>query len=228
MGDFMESNELVMEDISKVYIIKRHMYFGVKRMFDLVCSLVGILFLIPLTILVKICYVCSGDFHSIFFRQKRLGKDGKVIRIFKFRTMVPNAEEILKEWLKSNPEKREEYLRDRKIDNDPRITKIGELLRKASLDEFPQFLNIFLGDMSLIGPRPVVLDEIEKYGKDKDKFLSMRPGLTGYWASNGRSNISYEERVKMELFYVDHCGIRLDLKIIWDTIVTVIKRDGAK
>ena len=200
MGDFMESNELVMEDISKVYIIKRHMYFGVKRMFDLVCSLVGILFLIPLTILVKICYVCSGDFHSIFFRQKRLGKDGKVIRIFKFRTMVPNAEEILKEWLKSNPEKREEYLRDRKIDNDPRITKIGKLLRKASLDEFPQFLNIFLGDMSLIGPRPVVLDEIEKYGKDKDKFLSMRPGLTGYWASNGRSNISYEERVKMELF----------------------------
>ena len=214
----MESNELVMEDISKVYIIKRHMYFGVKRMFDLVCSLVGILFLIPLTILVKICYVCSGDFHSIFFRQKRLGKDSKVIRIFKFRTMVPNAEEILKEWLKSNPEKREEYLRDRKIDNDPRITKIGELLRKASLDEFPQFLNIFLGDMSLIGPRPVVLDEIEKYGKDKDKFLSMRPGLTGYWASNGRSNISYEERVKMELFYVDHCGIRLDLKIIWDTM----------
>ena len=172
--------------------------------------------------------MCSGDFHSIFFRQKRLGKDGKVIRIFKFRTMVPNAEEILKEWLKSNPEKREEYLRDRKIDNDPRITKIGELLRKASLDEFPQFLNIFLGDMSLIGPRPVVLDEIEKYGKDKDKFLSMRPGLTGYWASNGRSNISYEERVKMELFYVGHCGIRLDLKIIWDTIVTVIKRDGAK
>ena len=82
--------------------------------------------------------------------------------------------------------------------------------------------------MSLIGPRPVVLDEIEKYGKDKDKFLSMRPGLTGYWASNGRSNISYEERVKMELFYVGHCGIRLDLKIIWDTIVTVIKRDGAK
>ena len=228
MGDCMESNELVMEDISKVYIIKRHMYFGVKRMFDLVCSLVGILFLIPLTILVKICYVCSGDFHSIFFRQKRLGKDGKVIRIFKFRTMVPNAEEILKEWLKSNPEKREEYLRDRKIDNDPRITKIGKLLRKASLDEFPQFLNIFLGDMSLIGPRPVVLDEIEKYGKDKDKFLSMRPGLTGYWASNGRSNISYEERVKMELFYVDHCGICLDLKIIWDTIVTVIKRDGAK
>ncbi len=224
----MESKDFVMEDVTSFYLIKRYMYFGIKRIFDILCSLVGIICLIPLTLLVKICYMCTGDFHSIFYRQKRLGKNGKIIQIFKYRTMVVNAEAILQDWLKNNPEKRKEYLKDRKIDNDSRITKIGNLLRKASLDEFPQFINIFLGDMSLIGPRPVVPDEVENYGKNKDKFLSLRPGLTGYWASNGRSNISYEERMKLELYYVDHCGIRLDIKIIFATFIAVIKRNGAK
>ena len=142
--------------------------------------------------------------------------------------MVYNADDILADWLKNNPEKRDEYYRDRKIDNDPRITKVGKLLRKTSLDEFPQFLNVLVGQMSMIGPRPVVVDEVENYGKNKEKFLSVRPGLTGYWASNGRSNVSYKERMKMELFYVDHCCIRLDIQIIWNTIITVIKREGAK
>ena len=172
--------------------------------------------------------MCTGDFHSIFYRHRRLGKNGKFISIFKYRTMVPNAEAILKDWLRNNPEKIDEYLRDRKIDNDPRITKIGNILRKTSIDEFPQFINILMGDMSLIGPRPVVKDEVEVYGKNKNKFLSMRPGLTGYWASQGRSNISYDERIKMELYYIDHCGILLDIKIIFDTIYAVIKKDGAK
>lgn len=207
---------------------KKLVYFFIKRFFDILCSIVGILALIPLWLFIKVAYICTGDFHSVFYRQKRLGKNGKMIRIFKFRTMVPNAEEILKEWLENNPEKRNEYLRDRKIDNDPRITKIGNILRKTSLDEFPQFLNILFGDMSLIGPRPVVPDEAENYGKNKKKFLSMRPGLTGYWASNGRSNISYEERMKMELYYVDHCSILFDIQIIFDTIFAVIKKDGAK
>lgn len=207
---------------------KRYIYFSIKRLFDIVCSLVGIIFLIPLTILIKIAYICAGDFHSIFFRQVRLGKNGKIIKIFKYRTMVPSAEEILEKWLKENPEKREEYLKDRKIDKDPRITKLGNILRKSSLDEFPQFINILIGDMSLIGPRPVVPDEAENYGKRKMKFLSMRPGLTGYWASNGRNNISYKERIKMELYYIDHCSILLDIQIIFDTIFAVIKKDGAK
>lgn len=207
---------------------KRYFYFFIKRIFDIFCSLVGILALIPLCIIIKIIYICMKDFHSIFYRQKRLGKNGKIIRIFKFRTMVPNAEEILKDWLENNPEKKKEYLKDRKIDNDPRITKIGNILRKTSIDEFPQFINILIGDMSLIGPRPVVIDEVENYGKNKAKFLSIRPGLTGYWASNGRNNISYKERMKMELYYVDHCGILLDIQIIFDTIFAVIKKEGAK
>ena len=217
-----------MKKKSRFYILKKEVYLFFKRIFDIICSIVGIVFLIPLTVIIKIVFVFTGDFNSIFYRQKRLGKNGKIIKIFKFRTMVPNADEILEKWLKENPEKRKEYLKDRKIDNDPRITKVGNFLRKSSIDEVPQFINILIGDMSLIGPRPVVPDEVENYGKNKSKFLSMRPGLTGYWASNGRSNISYKERMKMELYYIDHCGVLLDLQIIFDTIFAVIKKDGAK
>lgn len=224
----MKDSEIVMEEASLAWQCKRTMYFAFKRVFDILCSLVGILFLIPLLIIIKIAYICTGDFKSVLYSQERIGKNGKIFRLHKFRTMVYNADDILADWLKNNPEKRDEYYRDRKIDNDPRITKVGKLLRKTSLDEFPQFLNVLVGQMSMIGPRPVVLDEAENYGKNKEKFLSVRPGLTGYWASNGRSNVSYKERMKMELFYVDHCCIRLDIQIIWNTIITVIKREGAK
>ena len=224
----MKDSEIVMEEASFAWQCKRTMYFAFKRVFDILCSLVGILFLIPLLIIIKIAYICTGDFKSVLYSQERIGKNGKIFRLHKFRTMVYNADDILADWLKNNPEKRDEYYRDRKIDNDPRITKVGKLLRKTSLDEFPQFLNVLVGQMSMIGPRPVVLDEAENYGKNKEKFLSVRPGLTGYWASNGRSNVSYKDRMKMELFYVDHCCIRLDIQIIWKTIITVIKREGAK
>lgn len=224
----MKDSEIVMEEARFAWQCKRTMYFAFKRVFDILCSLVGILFLIPLLIIIKIAYICTGDFKSVLYSQERIGKNGKIFRLHKFRTMVYNADDILADWLKNNPEKRDEYYRDRKIDNDPRITKVGKLLRKTSLDEFPQFLNVLVGQMSMIGPRPVVLDEVENYGKNKEKFLSVRPGLTGYWASNGRSNVSYKERMKMELFYVDHCCIRLDIQIIWNTIITVIKREGAK
>ena len=224
----MKDSEIVMEEASFAWQCKRTMYFAFKRVFDILCSLVGILFLIPLLIIIKIAYICTGDFKSVLYSQERIGKNGKIFRLHKFRTMVYNADDILADWLKNNPEKRDEYYRDRKIDNDSRITKVGKLLRKTSLDEFPQFLNVLVGQMSMIGPRPVVLDEAENYGKNKEKFLSVRPGLTGYWASNGRSNVSYKERMKMELFYVDHCCIRLDIQIIWNTIITVIKREGAK
>ena len=224
----MKDSEIVMEEASFAWQCKRTMYFAFKRVFDILCSLVGILFLIPLLMIIKIAYICTGDFKSVLYSQERIGKNGKIFRLHKFRTMVYNADDILADWLKNNPEKRDEYYRDRKIDNDPRITKVGKLLRKTSLDEFPQFLNVLVGQMSMIGPRPVVLDEAENYGKNKEKFLSVRPGLTGYWASNGRSNVSYKERMKMELFYVDHCCIRLDIQIIWKTIITVIKREGAK
>lgn len=184
--------------------------------------------LLPLSIVIKVLYLVQGDFDSIFYCQERVGKYGKIFRLYKFRTMVPNAENILADWLKNNPDKRKEYLKNRKIEDDPRITKFGRFLRKSSLDEFPQFINVFLGHMSLVGPRPVVLDEVENYKKNKAKFLSIRPGLTGFWASNGRSNVSYKKRMQMELYYVDHCSIFLDIKIIFRTFIKVLKREGAK
>ena len=202
--------------------LNKSIYFIIKRMFDIVVSMIGIIFLIPIAIIVKIVSILQGDFQTIFFKQKRLGRKGEYIYIYKFRTMVSNAEEVLEKWLKENEE-------TRKIEKDPRITRIGRILRETSLDEFPQFINILKGEMSFIGPRPIVPDEIENYKEEeREQFLSMRPGLTGYWASNGRSNTSYEERVEMELYYVSKCSIWLDIKIMFATIWSVLKRDGAK
>ena len=130
----MKDSEIVMEEASLAWQCKRTMYFAFKRVFDILCSLVGILFLIPLLIIIKIAYICTGDFKSVLYSQERIGKNGKIFRLHKFRTMVYNADDILADWLKNNPEKRDEYYRDRKIDNDPRITKMGKLLRKTSLD----------------------------------------------------------------------------------------------
>lgn len=225
----MKSDEVLLSNEKIKIISLKYFEFVVKRTFDVLVGIVGMLFLLSIAIFVKIVTVCSGDFHSIFFKQKRLGKNGQIISIYKFRTMVVNAEEVLAKWLEENEEIREEYLKTRKIEHDPRITKIGKILRVTSLDEFPQFINIFKGDMSFVGPRPIVPDEIENYNEQEAKrFLSMRPGLTGYWAANGRSNTTYEERVQMELYYVDHFSIWLDIKVIVATIVSVLKREGAK
>lgn len=227
MGDCMESNELVMEDISKVYIIKRHMYFGVKRMFDLVCSLVGILFLIPLTILVKICYMCSGDFHSILYSQDRIGKNGKIFRLHKFRTMVVNADEILDELLKKNPDMAREYKLNKKLKNDPRITRFGKFLRKFSLDEFPQFINVFLGEMSLIGNRPYLPREKKDMGKYYADIVKTKPGITGLWQVSGRSDLSFKRRLELESKYSNSISIRMDIKILLNTFLAVFKGEGA-
>lgn len=225
----MHSETTLAVEYGKInFNLKKHLYFTLKRIFDILVGFIGIMVMIPIAIVIKIFYLFSGDFKSIFFKQKRLGKDGKVMYIYKFRTMVYNAEEILKQWLIDNEDKRKEYFETRKIENDPRITKIGKILRETSLDEFPQFINIFKGEMSLIGPRPVVLDEADNYGKNKKKFLSLRPGLTGYWAANGRSNTTYKERIKMELYYVDNCSLKLDSKIVLTTIKSVLKKEGAK
>ena len=225
----MHSESVILNDrIESSVNISKGFYFFTKRMFDIIVGFFGILMLIPLAFIIKAVSIYNRDYKSIFFKQKRLGKDGRIIYIYKFRTMVPNAEAILNKWLEESEGIREEYYKNRKISNDPRITKIGKFLRETSLDEFPQFINIFKGDMSLIGPRPVVLDEADAYGRNKSKFLSMRPGLSGYWAVNGRSNTTYEERMKLELYYVNHCSVKLDFKIILDTIKSVINKDGAR
>lgn len=162
--------------------------------------------------------------EPVFFLHTRIGKNGKNIKIYKFRTMVTNAEELIKEF---TPEQMKEYKENYKLTNDPRIAKIGKFLRKTSLDELPQFINIIKGNLSIIGPRPVVKDELEKYGENMARFLSVTPGLTGNWAANGRNNTTYEERMKLELEYVDNISLKTDIKIFFQTIYAVIKKEGA-
>lgn len=215
------------KEVERTSTIKFNLYLGIKRFFDIICSIIGLIFIIPLIILVKIIYMFSGDFEKIFFVHKRIGKNGKEFRMYKFRTMVPNAEEILKEMLKDEKYK-EEWEENHKFEKDPRITKIGGILRRTSLDEIPQVLNILKGDMSIIGPRPMIQEEVDDYGKNKYKLLSMRPGLTGWWACNGRSCTSNRQRKKLELYYIENCSIFLDIKIIFKTVIAVLKRDGAK
>ncbi len=202
-------------------------YRFVKRAFDLISSGLFLIVFSWLYLILAILVKCS-DGGPVFYRHPRVGRNGKQIYIPKFRSMKKNADR-LEDML--TPEQLEQYKREYKIDNDPRITKLGKFLRKTSLDELPNVWAIFVGSISVIGPRPLMREEVEeKYGADAQKLLSVKPGMIGWWAANGRSNCTYEsgERQKLELYYVDHCSIRLDIKIIFKTIVSVFRRTGAQ
>ncbi len=209
-------------------VVKKHDFFYcfVKRLFDILVSGFSLIILSPIFLLIVILIRIDSK-GKAFYRHKRIGKHGDTIYLYKFRSMYSDSNERLEEMLR-NPEIQKEWEENFKIENDPRITKVGKILRKTSLDELPQLLNILKGDMSIVGPRPVIESEIGKYGEDKEKFLSVLPGLTGWWACNGRSCTSYEDRKKLELYYVENRSIGLDLKIIFKTFISVIKRDGAK
>ncbi len=199
-------------------------YKYVKRTLDVVIASIALVALFPIFLIIAILIKAESK-GPVFFAHKRIGKNGKEIKILKFRTMVDNAEDLIKEF---TPEQMEEFKKNFKLENDPRITKMGKFLRKTSLDELPQLINIIRGELSLIGPRPVIGMELEKYENNKRKFLSITPGLTGYWAANGRSNISYEQRMIMELYYIDNISWKLDLKIFFKTILSVLKKEGAR
>lgn len=228
-----ESNIIVDEAIVQPNIkekveVKKVLYKVVKRLIDILGGLVGCVLLVPITVAIYIARkVLKEDEGPMFYEHLRYGKDGKKFRIYKFRSMCIDADKRLKEYLEQNEEARKEFEENHKLKDDPRITKLGKFIRKTSIDELPQFINVLKGDMSLIGPRPIVDGEIEKYGENKDKFLSVRPGLTGYWAANGRSDITYEERMKMELYYVDNISFKLDIQIFFKTIISVVKKEGA-
>lgn len=199
----------------------------IKRIIDVIGAIVGIAILLPLTAIVYIGNRICKDDGPIFYSHERIGKDGKVFKMYKFRSMVVNADEILKDLLEKDKEARKEWEAHRKLVNDPRITKMGNFIRKNSLDEFPQFINVLKGDMSLVGPRAVVADEIDKFGIHKDEVLSVKPGITGYWAANGRSDTSYEERVEMESYYARNFSIIFDIQILFKTVISVVKKEGA-
>ncbi len=227
-NNIVAENTIVEQELKEKTDVRKAVYGVFKRIIDILGGFVGVILLIPVTIGVYIARkILKEDDGPLFYEQLRYGKDGKKFRIYKFRSMCVDADKKLKEYLANNDEARKEFEENQKLKNDPRITKIGDFLRKTSIDELPQLINVLKGEMSLIGPRPIVDGEIEKYGTNKDKFLSVKPGLTGYWAANGRNNITYSERIKMELYYVDNMSFGLDLKIFFKTIVSVIKKEGA-
>ena len=202
-------------------------YLFIKRAFDLISSGLFLIIFSWLYIIIGLA-VKFSDGGKIFYMHKRVGKGGKDIYIPKFRSMKKNADK-LEEML--TPEQLEQYRKEYKIDNDPRITKIGNFLRKTSLDELPNIWAIFTGKISVIGPRPLMREEVnEKYKDNAEKLLSVKPGMIGWWAANGRSNTTYEsgKRQELELYYVDNCSLWLDIKIIFKTLIRVFKRDGAK
>ena len=203
--------------------ISKKVYIKVKRVIDVILASIALILLSPLFAIIAIAIKIDSK-GPVFFAHKRIGKNGKIIKLYKFRSMVINAEELIKSF---TPEQMKEYKENYKLTNDPRITKVGKFLRKTSLDELPQLINIINGDLSIIGPRPVIADELEKYGTNKDKFLSVTPGLTGYWAANGRSNTTYEQRMEMELYYIDNLSLKMDIKVFFKTILSVVKKEGA-
>ena len=200
------------------------MYRGIKRIMNLLCSFVGVIVLSPFFLIISLLIKVTSK-GPVFFVHERVGLNGKKFKLIKFRTMVNNAEEMIASF---SPEQKKEWKENYKLKDDPRITKIGKFLRRTSLDELPQLINILKGDMSIVGPRPVVDEELNWYGDKKDKLLSVKPGLTGWWAVNGRSNVPYPERCDLELYYVDHISFALDVKIILKTLGAIIKKDGAR
>ncbi|WP_304032280.1 sugar transferase [Ruminococcus bromii] len=204
-------------------IKKKPVYDFFKRIFDIVCSLVALIILSPVFLIMAILVKTTSE-GPAFFAHKRVGKNGKEIKIYKFRSMVTNAEELIKQF---TPEQKAEYEKNFKLENDPRITKVGKFMRKTSLDELPQLLNILKGDISIVGPRPVTEVETEIYGNYRDMLLSVKPGLTGFWAANGRSDTTYTRRRAMEIYYVKNRSLWLDIKIIFKTFVSVFKGEGA-
>lgn len=163
----------------------------------------------------------------VFYRQARIGRYGRKFYVYKFRTMVEDAERILKTYLDNSPELRAEWLATHKLKQDPRVTRIGSILRKLSLDELPQLWNVIIGDMSLIGPRPIVDAEVEKYGKCFELYIQVRPGLTGLWQVSGRNNTTYEHRVELDEYYIRNRSLKLDLQILMKTVFVVLRKDGA-
>lgn len=199
----------------------------IKRGIDLVAGITGCLLLVPITLFVVVCNSFSKENGPIFFTQKRIGKDGKVFQMYKFRTMVVNAEEILQKHIEDQTELGKEYIEHKKIKNDPRITKIGRFLRATSLDEFPQFMNVIKGQMSLVGPRPYLPREKEDMGDYYSYIVQMKPGVTGPWQVAGRNNLDFEDRLELDKEYCDRRGNRRDIKILFKTITKVVRKEGA-
>lgn len=218
----------VQQSINEKINIKNKIYSIIKRMIDICGGLIGVILLIPITIGIYIARkILKEDDAPIFYSQLRIGKSGRQFKIYKYRSMVLNADEKLEKYLEENEEAREEYDKYKKLKKDPRITKLGNFLRKTSIDEFPQFINVLKGDMSLVGPRPYLHREIEDMGNNYNKIIIVKPGITGYWQVNGRSDKDFAERTQMDVEYIRDRNLWFDIKIIIKTVLKIVGKEGA-
>ena len=199
-------------------------YLVAKRAFDIAFSVVGLIMgIIPMAI---ISLLIKMESHGpAIYVHHRIGKNGKELPLLKFRSMFVDAEKMIETF---TPGQKAEWEKNFKLEHDPRITRVGKFLRRSSLDELPQLVNVLKGELSIVGPRPIVTEELEKYGQNKDAFLSVTPGLTGYWQAYARSTCSYEQRMEMELFYVEKANFWWDIKIIFATVGAVLRGRGAR
>lgn len=198
------------------------------RLADICIGLVGCLFTIVIILITKIAYIKDGDKNPIIFTQDRIGRTGELFKIYKIRTMVPNADEILKKLLENDEKLRLEYKKNKKLAHDPRVTRIGDKLRKASLDEFPQFFNVLIGNMTLVGPRPYLPREMKDMGEAYFTIIQCKPAITGPWQIGGRSEIDFQKRCQIDVKYIYEKTLFNDIKIFMKTIKSVIMKDGAK
>jgi exopolysaccharide production protein ExoY len=199
---------------------------ALERLVEIPICLVALLFLAPLMLVIA-AIVRLHDGGPALFGHVRVGKDGRRFRCLKFRSMAPDAEDRLAALLRSDPQAREEWRRDHKLRNDPRVTNIGRFLRKSSLDELPQLFNVLLGEMSLVGPRPIVAAEITRYGRFYARYCSIRPGVTGLWQVSGRNEVDYHRRVALDLLYIKRRNLTFYLWILLATVPAVLTRRGA-
>ena len=211
-------------DIDKMELSDK-IYRVIKRIVDIIGALVGCIVLLPLTLGIWIANMIAKDNGPVFYVQKRIGKNGKSFKMYKFRSMVVDADRKLKRYLLDNPEANEEFMEFRKLKNDPRITPVGSFIRKTSLDEFPQFINVLKGDMSLVGPRPYMPRERRAMGKAYKQIIKIKPGLTGPWQVNGRSEVSLEDRLQMDVEYIKTENMINDIKYLFKTVLKVFKSD---
>lgn len=226
-SSILNSSSDISSSKSLIRTLRRIIYIFIKRLFDIIGGLVGLVLLIPITIILKIAFIINKDFHSVFLVQKRIGKNGREFNFYKYRSMIPNADEVLMEMLK-DPKIKREYKKNMKLTNDPRITKIGKFIRKTSIDELPQLINVLIGNMSLIGNRPYLPREKNDIGKYYDSIIKSKPGITGYWQVKGRSEIDFQDRLKLESYYSDNRNLLLDIKIFFLTFYVVFFGKGAE
>lgn len=217
----MNTNELVLENNNDIS------YLMFKRIFDILVSIIALIVLLPFFIVISILIRIDTKGGAIF-TQDRIGKNGKIFKLYKFRSMVLDADNILMEMLKNDKDKAIEYKLNKKLKDDPRITKIGKFIRKTSIDELPQLINVLKGDMSLIGNRPYLPREKEDMGYLYDDIVSTKPGITGYWQVSGRNKLTFNNRLKMEADYSKIQSLDLDVYIFFKTFWILFKKDGAR